>query len=269
MAMANPVRTISDIPIDKMGLAHYFQNYAEFLGPMRQQPLDMLELGVARGDSLKYWESWLPNARITGLDINPCAASFGERVRVFVGEQQDRALLDRIAAERAPQGFDVIIDDAAHVGQLARISFWHLLEHHLKPGGLYFIEDWGTGYWPQYPDGKHYHPPAPELSWHERMLDRAHKNGAVRGLYPLRKLTGWLRWNLVRRRFHGHDRGMVGFVKELIDECGAEDMTHPTLGTGGSRCSRIAWMRVSLGHVVVCKAGGADPAAGTAAATLH
>lgn len=71
MAMANPVRTISDIPIDKMGLAHYFQNYAEFLGPMRQQPLDMLELGVARGDSLKYWESWLPNARITGLDINP------------------------------------------------------------------------------------------------------------------------------------------------------------------------------------------------------
>ena len=109
-----PVKTIGEIPIDKLGLAHYFANYQRYLGPLRDTALDVLELGVAKGDSLKYWEEWLPRARITGLDIKPCPATFDSgRVACYVGEQQDRALLDRIAAERAPRGFDVIIDDAA------------------------------------------------------------------------------------------------------------------------------------------------------------
>ncbi|WP_288948404.1 class I SAM-dependent methyltransferase [uncultured Paracoccus sp.] len=249
------MKSVDEIPIDKLGLLHYLSNYEKYIGPIRTQPLKFLELGVARGDSLKYWESWLPNAEITGLDITQCPAHFESgRVRCYVGEQQDKALLDRVAAERAPKGFDVIIDDAAHVGQLARICFWHLFENHLKPGGFYFVEDWGTGYWPQYPDGKHYSPKPVALSPHERLLDRLHKSGAVQTIYPLRKLTGWIRWNLVRRRFGGHDRGMVGFVKELIDECGAEDMTHPDFGTGTPRRSRFDWMRISLGHVVIRKA---------------
>ena len=250
-----PVTDIGEIPIDKMGLAHYFANYERYIGPLRDQPLNVLELGVANGDSLKHWEGWLPKSRITGLDINACPAKFASgRVECYVGEQQDRALLDRIAAERAPEGFDVIVDDAAHVGQLARISFWHLFERHLKPGGYYFIEDWGTGYWPQYPDGRHHRPEKVGLSWHERMLDRLHKSPGVGAVTPLRRAVGWARWNLVRRQFHGHDRGMVGFVKELIDECGAEDMTHPGLGTGTPRRSLFEWMRVSLGHVVIRKA---------------
>lgn len=253
---ASPLKSVGDIPIDKMGLAHYFVNYEKYLGPLREKPLKFLELGIAKGDSLKHWESWLPNADITGVDITPCTEAFDSgRVHCYVGEQQDKALLDRIASERAPDGFDVIIDDAAHVGQLARISFWHLFEHHLKPGGYYFIEDWGTGYWPQYPDGKHYRPQEVGLSWHERVLDRMHKSPRVGAILPLRKAVGWMRWNLVRSRFHGHDRGMVGFVKELIDECGAEDMTHPSFGTGSPRGSRFEWMRVSLGHVVIRKAG--------------
>lgn len=255
-ATTAPLTSIDQIPIDKMGLDHYFANYQTYLGPIRDQPLNFLELGVARGDSLKYWEGWLPHARITGLDINPCDMHFDSgRVQTYVGEQQDCALLDRMAAERAPDGFDVIIDDAAHVGQLARLCFWHLFDHHLKPGGYYFIEDWGTGYWPQYPDGRHFRPQLPAPAPHERLLERLHKSRPVQAIYPLRKLTGWMRWHLVRRRFHGHDRGMVGFVKELIDECGAEDMTHPSFGTGTPRKSRIDWMRVSLGHVVIRKAG--------------
>ncbi len=261
-ATALPPKSIGDVPIDKMGLAHYFENYERYLGPLRDQPLRFLELGIARGDSLKYWENWLPEAQITGIDINPCPVEFHSgRVRCYVGEQQDTALLDRIAAERAPQGFDVIIDDAAHVGQLARISFWHLFDHHLKPGGYYFIEDWGTGYWPQYPDGRHHRPEKVGLSWHERMLDRLHKSPGVGAVTPLRRAVGWARWNLVRRQFHGHDRGMVGFVKELIDECGAEDMTHANFGTGTPRQSRFAWMRISLGHVVIRKAEATPPEA--------
>lgn len=253
--MAPRLRSVDDVEITKLGLEHYFRNYEEYLGPIRADPIRLLELGVAGGQSLQHWETWLPKAQITGLDITPCPAQFASgRVQTFVGEQQDRALLDRIAQERAPGGFDVIIDDASHVGQLSRISFWHLFDRHLKPGGLYFIEDWGTGYWPQYPDGRLLRRREVEFAWHEQVLNRLHAAPWVGRVPLLRRLVGRLRWITVRSRHRSHDSGMVGFVKELIDECGIEDATHPEFGIGNQRRSRIEWMRVSLGHVVIRKA---------------
>jgi hypothetical protein len=35
--------------------------------------------------------------------------------------------LDRIAGERAPDCFDIIIDDASHIAEFTKISFWHLI----------------------------------------------------------------------------------------------------------------------------------------------
>lgn len=259
--MPATVETIEQLEISKLGLEHYFRTYDTHLGPLQDQPIRLLELGVARGDSLRHWEARLPRAQITGLDVTPCPANFASgRVQTYVGEQQDTALLDRIAAERAPQGFDVIIDDASHVGQLTRVCFWHLFRHHLKPGGFYFIEDWGTGYWPQYPDGRRFRQPAVGFAGHERLLNRLHAAPLVRRITPLRRLVGWARWNLVTSRHRSHDYGMVGFVKELIDECGIEDATHPTFGAGPQRRSQIDWMQVSLGHVVIRKAGPQAPA---------
>ena len=247
--------SVHQVDLGKAALPHYFKNYEEFLGPLRAQPLDFLELGVAEGASLRHWESWLPQARITGIDIKPCPISFAAgRVKTYIGEQQDKAFLDRVAAERAPQGFDVIIDDASHVGQLTRISFWHLFEHHLKPGGLYVIEDWGTGYWTQYPDGRKLRPRKVDFDWYEKALSRLHGLAFLRRAAFLRKPIGWLRWNMVKSRHRSHDFGMVGFVKELVDECGIEDATHPGFGLGPQRASRFEWMRISLGQVIIRKA---------------
>jgi hypothetical protein len=39
-------------------------------------------------------------------------------------------------------------------GIVARIARNALFDHHLKPGGLFAIEDWGTGYWEAWPDGR-------------------------------------------------------------------------------------------------------------------
>ena len=62
--------------------------------------------------------------------------------------------MSRVANETAPDGFDIIIDDASHIGEFTKRSFWYLFDHHLKPGGLYVIEDWLTGYVDNWPDGK-------------------------------------------------------------------------------------------------------------------
>ncbi len=245
---------IDQMPISKLGLAHYMRNYDEFLGPLRQGSLRLLELGIAEGDSLRKWAQWMPNARVVGLDIRPRIPGLdSDRIVTYQGEQQDKALLDRIGREQAPQGFDVIVDDASHVGQLTRMSFWHLFEHHLKPGGLYFIEDWGTGYWPQYVDGRKYRPREPSFLPRERLFNALAGSEVVRGQSFLRKVVGWTRWRSAQRSFPSHQRGMVGFVKELVDECGMRDITHEHFGIGSPRSSRFEWVRFSLGHAIVKK----------------
>lgn len=72
------------------------------------------------------------------------------------------------------------------------------------------IEDWGTGYWPSFPDGR-----APDGT--------------------------------------PHVAGMVGFVKELVDECAAADITDADRGTPPRRESRIERMQVGFGQVFVVK----------------
>lgn len=242
--------------LDKFGLSHYIKNYEEFIGPLRNQKVKLLELGIAKGDSLKFWNDWFPLGRIVGLDLNPFKFESGQydRIHIYQGEQQDTALLDRLAAEQAPDGFDIIIDDASHVGQLTRISFWHLFQNHLKPGGIYCIEDWGTSYWNNYPDGKNFTPGVPGFAFHERILNGLYRNKFVQSIKLLRKTVGFIRWNAVKRRFPSHNRGMVGVVKELVDECGIADITRPGYGRGIPRASQFEWARFSHGQVFIKKA---------------
>ena len=46
---------------------------------------------------------------------------------------------------------------------------------------------------------------------------------------------------------------MVGFIKQLVDECGMGDITFPGWGTGAPRESRFQRMHISHGQVMVEK----------------
>jgi hypothetical protein len=117
--------------------------------------ITLLELGILEGGSLQLWRDYFPRGVIVGIDLNiPRNFSNLDRIRIFQGRQEDTQFLRSVAMETAPEGFDIIIDDASHIAALSRVSFWYLFENHLKPGGLYAIEDWGTGYWDNWPDGK-------------------------------------------------------------------------------------------------------------------
>jgi hypothetical protein len=115
----------------------------------------LLELGVHEGASLLLWRDYFPHGTVAGIDIElPKNFESTERVHLFEGSQGDTGFLSEVARRVAPDGFDIIIDDASHMGELTRTSFWHLFDHHLKSGGLYVIEYWGTGYWDHWPDGR-------------------------------------------------------------------------------------------------------------------
>ena len=174
----------------------YLREYEQLLGPHRDVPLRILELGVSSGASLLLWRDYLPRATIVGIDINPMPAMLAghDRLHFLQGSQDDLGLLDRAAAI-AGGPFDLIVDDASHIGYLTKRSFNYLFRTWLKPGGTYVIEDFGTGYMPEYPDGGAFVP--------VRMQD------AEPGT----------------REFVSHQFGMVGVVKQLVDHMMQQLMT--------------------------------------------
>ena len=100
------------------------------------------------------WSDYFRDSTLVGLDMGRVEVDDPTgQIRTFQGEQQNTRLLDEIAAECAPDGFDIIIDDCSHVGAPTRAKLLALFPRHLKPGGVYVIEDWGTADWPMYPDG--------------------------------------------------------------------------------------------------------------------
>lgn len=191
--------------------AHYLRWYDPFFGPLSGRPINLLEVGIYHGGSLLMWRDYFPQGTINGIDlIFPNDFQKTERIRIFQGNQTDVVFLKSVAGEAAPDGFDIIIDDASHYGRYTKTTFWSLFNH-LKPGGYYVIEDWGTGYRKDFIDGK------------ELNLDRYQKESS--------KLT--------HRPLEGHSYGMVGFIKQLIDEQGAGDVTRNQIHPRKSKFEQV------------------------------
>ena len=185
--------------------SRYLDWYDPIFQPLVDREIRLLEIGVHEGGSLRLWRDYFPRGWITGIDLQPPGTlASEERIRVYQGDQADKGLLTRVATECAPEGFDVIIDDASHIGSLTRTTFWHLFDNHLKPSGLYVIEDWGTGYWEDWPDGRKFRP----------------RSGAWSALVGRLSTLG----RPMKARWHSHDHGMVGFVKELVEEEAGADL---------------------------------------------
>lgn len=239
---------------DKADHSHYLRRYEEHFQPLVNEEVKLLELGVYKGGSLLLWRDYFPSGVIVGLDLNPVdIPDETGRIRIYQGQQQDTALLDWIAKENAPSGFDIIIDDCSHIGELTRISFWHLFDNHLKPGGLYVIEDWSASYWDEWFDGAAFSY-TPNLKFSAGFFQvRSLLVHAQRSLPALNPLWRTAKRVLNRKQFRSHSYGLVGFVKELVDECGMADITREDRGTPPYRPSKFKEMRISAGQVFVIK----------------
>jgi tetratricopeptide (TPR) repeat protein len=124
---------------DKTSLANdYLRHYERVLDRYRDTPVELLEIGVAEGASLRTWNRFFPLGTITGVDNNPAARPHaGGRVAVEIGSQADPEFLSALAARHRP---DVIIDDGSHQSAHVFLTFEHLFPC-LRPGGIYIIED--------------------------------------------------------------------------------------------------------------------------------
>lgn len=240
---------------DKVEHSHYLRNYEKFFQPLVDREIRLLELGVYKGGSLLLWRDFFTRGVVVGLDLNPVAVSDESgRIRLYQGQQQDTGLLDQIAKENAPEGFDIIIDDCSHIGELTRISFWHLFDNHLKSGGIYVIEDWSTGYWDTFFDGVAFSN-QPNLKFSPGLFRiRSTLAHLQRSAPALNRILRVVKRLFNRKQFHSHDYGLVGFIKELVDECGMADISRADKGTPPFRVSKFREMRIAPGQVFIFKA---------------
>lgn len=134
---------------DKGSCDHdYMPYYTQYLEPLRDKPITLLELGIWKGASLRMWRAYFSKATIIGLDNHVKSLPDMAGIHTVLCEQDDKEGLDGLA-EMYGQ-FDVIIDDASHISSKTITSFQYLYPH-LKDGGLYVIEDLQTSY-----DAEHY-----------------------------------------------------------------------------------------------------------------
>lgn len=206
---------IQHFDTDKIG---YLEYYNKVFSPIKNNVKKMLELGIYHGGSLQMWEKFFTKADIIGVDIEKIDVPNSGRVKIYQGDQKDTSLLNKITGDCAPEGFDIIIDDASHFGKETFISFIYLFKNSLKSKGVYVIEDWGTGYWPHFPDGRNITLDKHHVSYHlhtDTDYDFKQKGLVSKGPF------------LNNRRFQSHDYGMVGLIKQIIDELAIEQATLP------------------------------------------
>ena len=139
---------------DKWNSHWYAQHYDRHFLHLRGEPINLLEIGVGGysepdqgGASLCMWRDYFPRARIHGLDLHPKTGLEGDRIRIFQGDQTDRACLEALVAETGP--LDIVVDDGSHVSAHV-IATFEILFPLLRSNGMYAVEDVQTSYWPSW-----------------------------------------------------------------------------------------------------------------------
>lgn len=129
------------------GARHHYTNvYQAYFQPIRLHRLNILEIGIGSGASLNMWLKYFPHAHVYAIDIDDFSHLNNSRLTCLRADQSNRQQL-AASINAIGEGLDIIIDDGGHYMRQQQISFGFLFKY-LNPGGLYFIEDLHTSYWP-------------------------------------------------------------------------------------------------------------------------
>lgn len=131
---------------------HYLPIYERHFGAFRHRPIRILEIGVFHGGSLQMWKKYFgEDAAIVGVDLDPRCAEYAEEgIDIRIGDQSDPAFWSKMVEEYVD--FDIVVDDGSHIAG-HQIAAFSSLWPHVRDGGIYFVEDCHTAYFPAYGGG--------------------------------------------------------------------------------------------------------------------
>lgn len=131
---------------DKAKKHHYHRVYQPEFESLKDKPINILEIGVFKGDSIRAWLEFFPNATIYAIDIfvrySPEEIDILQdpRVKWLRADSTNFAIREQIKQEWPRIRFDIIIDDGLHTPD-ANTKTLHNLFPLLKKNGMFFVED--------------------------------------------------------------------------------------------------------------------------------
>lgn len=112
--------------------------YEEAFKSYKDKPISILEIGIARGDSLLLWDSYfIHNTLIFGLDNHDQRRSEvveHSKIKSFIVDAYQQSIPERLP------NFDIIIDDGPHSEESQCFAINHYLPK-VNVGGMFIIED--------------------------------------------------------------------------------------------------------------------------------
>jgi len=128
--------------------------YEMLFQPLRDKPLAILELGLARttedyrgrserrsctlSPSVEMWLRYFTKAHVTGFDLSDFSQQKHSRFTFVRGDLGKETDYDRILENGA--GFDIIVDDGSHASFHQMLAFKKLFAA-VREGGYFIIED--------------------------------------------------------------------------------------------------------------------------------
>ena len=149
---------LNDHASDKQSQNGYAPIYHALFKHLRDQPIALLEIGIGTvipgaycsmyghdlpgyrpGASLRAWQDYFANGVIHGIDVQPDTMIVDEpRIVTAICDSTDPATAKAYLARTS--GYDVIVDDGAHIPELQMRTLRNFYPG-LRPNGLYVIED--------------------------------------------------------------------------------------------------------------------------------
>jgi hypothetical protein len=139
------MRTLDEIAkdtgTDKSSNGHSYAKYYDFIfDHIRFKEINLLEIGIDKGDSLRMWHKYFPHSEIHGIDIKNGYEYLNEQgIKTHIVDQSIKGELI-LFAEQYPNYFDIICDDGSHQSEDMVLTFETLFPY-LRSGGYYIIED--------------------------------------------------------------------------------------------------------------------------------
>jgi len=125
------LKTMEDVHVFEVGIGTNNPDLPSSMG-----------VGGVPGASLRGWSTWLPNARISGADIDEDIMFTTDKITTYTVDQLNPTTIEQMWCRDSLREtlFDVIIDDGLHLFG-ANDQFLTLSHHKLKNTGVYIVED--------------------------------------------------------------------------------------------------------------------------------
>jgi len=142
---------VGDWP-DKNSSHSYIEVYEKILAPYRMAALNVLEIGLMSGESLRMWTKYFnsdlrsTHCNVYGMDCSETPVNGLADLRPIIAEGKHNIVIGDatnpldIAKHFSGMDFSVIIDDGNHE-IISQLRSYEILSKYLSDGGCYIIED--------------------------------------------------------------------------------------------------------------------------------